>query len=303
MGILQGTGPFSTSTNLTEIVAPMTIIDVGSNAFDGCQGLVNVYIPGKVTINDYAFSNCTSLERVIFPNATTIGHSSFYLCSSLVDVDLISVKTFDQFSFNACTGLKAISLPSATSLGVESIFLDCTSLREVHLPKVESLGNWTFNGCSALEVVDFGDTVREQVPTIGAGSFANVPNTCTIVIPDKQYDAWIAAPNWTTLVEADYKFLRFSEWKHHRILELGTAVDDLQTAVSNKRSLTDLNVYEEKTVSYWQTEDIQIPLVSESGMSKIYSNGETEGSYRVNVDDFRSIGGMFRVYVYKHVSG
>lgn len=101
---------------------------------------------------------------------------------------------------------------------------------------MESLGNWTFNGCSALEVVDFGDTVREQVPTIGADSFANVPNTCTIVVPDKQYNAWIAAPNWAALVEADYKFLRFSEWKHHRIFELGEEVDEL-----NRRQFVKIN--------------------------------------------------------------
>lgn len=67
--------------------------------------------------------------------------------------------------------------------------------------------------------------------------------------------------------------------------------------------MTDLVVYEDGIANdYWQTGSTQIPLSSESGMEKTYQNGESNGSYRINVSDYRGISGMFRVRVYQYIS-
>lgn len=80
--------------------------------------------------------------------------------------------------------------------------------------------------------------------------------------------------------------------------------DHVHPSDASKRGLTDLVVYEDGIANdYWQTESTQIPLASESGMSKTYSNGETTNCYKVVVDDFRSAGGLFRVSVYQYVMG
>jgi hypothetical protein len=74
--------------------------------------------------------------------------------------------------------------------------------------------------------------------------------------------------------------------------------DHVHPSDASKRGLTDLVVYEDGIADdYWQTGSKQIPLVSESGMTKTYSNGETTNCYKVIVDDFRSTGGLFRVSV------
>lgn len=79
--------------------------------------------------------------------------------------------------------------------------------------------------------------------------------------------------------------------------------DHVHPSDASKRGLTDLVVYEDGIANdYWQTGSTQIPLSSESGTTKTYQNGESNGSYRIVVDDFRGIGGMFRVNAYKYSS-
>jgi len=65
------------------------------------------------------------------------------------------------------------------------------------------------------------------VPTLGNYAFFFVPTTCTIIVPDMQYDGWTAAtlPDesanpWYALVTAGYKFLKHSEWEYARKYEV-----------------------------------------------------------------------------------
>lgn len=79
--------------------------------------------------------------------------------------------------------------------------------------------------------------------------------------------------------------------------------DHVHPSDASKRGLTDLVVYEDGIVDdYWQTGSTQIPLSSESGTTKTYQNGESNGSYRIIAEDFRGIGGMFRVRAYQYSS-
>lgn len=90
-------------------------------------------------------------------------------------------------------------------------------------------------------------------------------------------------------------------WVEDKVDSLAEATRE---TLNGKRDKLDLAVYEDTiTNDYWQTESTQIPLASESGMSKTYSNGETTNCYKVIVDDYRSIGGMFRVSAYQYVMG
>ena len=96
----------------------------------------------------------------------------------------------------------------------------------------------------------------------------------------------------------------------HEISDVDGLEDELQSINTkmdvidaSKRGLTDLVVYEDGIANdYWQTGSTQIPLATESGTTKTYQNGESNGSYRIIVDDYRGIGGTFRVRVYKYSS-
>lgn len=73
-----------------------------------------------------------------------------------------------------------------------------------------------------------------------------------------------------------------------------------------KRDKTDLTVYEQ--ADYWEGTStsgatVNLPLVNSSGYSKTYSNGSTNGCYKLQADDYRTVGGVFRVYLRVNRSG
>ena len=59
-------------------------------AFTGCKDLTSVVIPEGVTdLGDYAFFDCSSLTSITIPyGVTTIGESAFWCCSSLTSVSI-----------------------------------------------------------------------------------------------------------------------------------------------------------------------------------------------------------------------
>ena len=75
-----------------------TVKEVGSNAFYGCSALERVFLEELwvqyVTIDKYAFSNCSSLQQVAFPKNTTIADYAFSGCSKL---DVIYITTYSDY--------------------------------------------------------------------------------------------------------------------------------------------------------------------------------------------------------------
>ena len=73
---------------ITNLVIPDSVINIGQWAFVGCNKLTSVTIPNSVTsIGDNAFHGCTSLTSVTIGNSvTSIGNTVFTLSSDLIDV-------------------------------------------------------------------------------------------------------------------------------------------------------------------------------------------------------------------------
>lgn len=96
---------------------------------------------------------------------------------------------------------------TVTSIG-ESAFRSCTSLYSVSLPAATEIWDSAFDSCTNLTSVDFGDTPRSEVPSLGEGAFVDVPTSCRIIVPYTQYDAWKAANGWKDLPQ---EFVRHAE--------------------------------------------------------------------------------------------
>lgn len=129
--------------------------------------------------------------------------------------------------FSNCSSLRTISFPNIERLGASSFaytFAGCTSLKSAYLPKLIAVGGRAFSGCTSLEVVDFGPDTRATIPglTNAKTSFANVPSTCKIIIPDANWNSWITATNWSTLYDNhSLVFMKHSEWAYARKYEAG----------------------------------------------------------------------------------
>ena len=190
---------------LDSVVIPNGVTEIGLYAFSESSALKSVDgCEGVTTINTGAFKK-SGVTSVSFPSATRLSVECFAECTSLISADLPSVTELGRASSNSygskafynCTALKNVNIPLVTAVGHYS-FLGCTSLEYIALPSIQTLTYSAFNGCSNLKVVNFSGVT--SIPTLGNSTvFANVPDTCKLVIPDALYDEWIAATNWSAL--------------------------------------------------------------------------------------------------------
>lgn len=210
-------GSFSTvaeNYSVESVVAPTTVTGIGLSCLRQCSALTSVVAPGVTKVHNSAFYHCTSLASISLPVATEIGLQVFGNCSSLANASLPSASSAGDSVFSGCSSLVSVSLPAATVN--QDAFRRCSSLVSAHLPNATSVGNAAFLDCTSLEYVDFGNAARSAVPTLPATAFSGVPVSCVIIVPDAQYDAWIAANNWSTLYSNGYRFLKHSEWEYAR---------------------------------------------------------------------------------------
>lgn len=203
VGVSGDDGSTLVNTNLTAIVAPTTVMNIGDGAFSDCDVLTTVSLPVATGIGDGAFAYCDALTTVSIPAATGIGDGAFHTCTNLVSV----------------------SFPAATNIGVVAFF-GCTTLVSVSLPAAMHIRDGAFFGCSSLSSVDFGDAPREEVPSLGGSAFDGHPETCKIIVPDTQYDEWKAASGWNAFL---LEFVRHSEWEYARKYDVQREVSDRPT--------------------------------------------------------------------------
>jgi uncharacterized protein YjdB len=112
---------------------PNGVKRIGEDAFQGCDSLTSVIIPGSVTdIGNMAFRHCLYLLNVTMSNGVkTIGHNAFQGCDSLVNIEIPnSVTSIEYSAFWACHSLTAITIPRS----------------------VTSIGNGAFDGCDSLTI-------------------------------------------------------------------------------------------------------------------------------------------------------
>ena len=83
IGIVSGV--FKDNATLTSISsAGFFLQTIGDSAFENCDALTSVYIPGLVTIGDKAFYDCDGLTSFSMSSAvTTVGEDAFAYCDNL----------------------------------------------------------------------------------------------------------------------------------------------------------------------------------------------------------------------------
>jgi BspA type Leucine rich repeat region (6 copies) len=182
-------------TNLTSVVIPATVTNIGNFAFTTCPGLTNVIIPNSVSgIGDFAFEDCSALMSATIPGSlTNMGTWVFAGCTSLTNATINSgAACIGDHAFQDCPALGNVFIPaSVTNIGVLSFFAG-TNLTAITVdsnnPGYSSVAGVLFDKHQSM-LLQFpngkaGDyTVPASVTSIADSAFGFAPNVTSIAIP------------------------------------------------------------------------------------------------------------------------
>ena len=172
-----------TGTNLTKVVWPATMWEVGENAlaycsdlkefvlgsetneikphaFSRCSALETITLTPKIIyIDEFAFSDCSSLKSIALPAGLEMLDKSCFLgCSSLAIVTFGNVTEIREKVFYGCKALTNVVLPATLTKLDKAAFDGCSSLTEITLPKkLKTLGEAVFEGCTALKAINVAE--------------------------------------------------------------------------------------------------------------------------------------------------
>ena len=145
---------------------PQGIEVIEEFAFSDCTSLTSISIPDTVTsIGGWAFANCSSLTSITIPDSvTSIGISAFSECSSLTSISLPdSVTSIDVGVFSYCTSLTNITIPDSVTSIEAAAFRGCSSLTSISIPdSVTSINDWAFSWCPNLTLTVGRNSYAEQ---------------------------------------------------------------------------------------------------------------------------------------------
>ena len=99
-------------TGVKTVVVQSGVQNILNNAFNGCTALTAATLPsGLITLGEYAFYNCTSLQTVNIPDGVTnIMYGAFRRCGSLTAITIPgSVSTLGAMAFYMCTNLLSVT--------------------------------------------------------------------------------------------------------------------------------------------------------------------------------------------------
>jgi hypothetical protein len=176
-------------TNVTSVVFPYTLLEIGDYALHNNDKINSIYIPEGVTKIGYmAFYSMGALKSIDLPSTlTTLGYSvlgnsalttltipgnitywgdyynkystsDVYLQRLCIGSDLLTtveiepgVTVIPQAMFYGCHALKNISIPYTVTSIEEYAFNNCTYLSQIIIPSsVTNIGKLAFNLCDGM---------------------------------------------------------------------------------------------------------------------------------------------------------
>lgn len=173
------------NTGINNLVFLGKVKTIGEGAFSGCSYLESIVFPNAslTGIGKYAFDYCISLNEIEIPEGVTwVGDSAFQSCTGLKKVTLSeSLTSLGNYAFARCSNLESITIPSGIKTIKESVFEDCIGLKNVVLENgVDYIGYCSFSGCKSITNI----IIPNSVTGIGRYSFQLCEGLTAINIPD-----------------------------------------------------------------------------------------------------------------------
>ena len=202
-------------SSLIQIELPETLEIIDSQAFASCSELTRVggLQNTKVTqILDGAFSGCSKLKNVIFPQTLlTLGGGAYSGCSALTSVTFNSnLTTIGANAFEGCSSLSQLTGLEKTVVATigDSAFKDCTSLVDVSLPNtIQTIGANAFANCSGLATINFINDSNLSTLSVAANSFTGTTSDLKVnILDESHFDEYISKLNGKGFAENAFMF-------------------------------------------------------------------------------------------------
>ena len=168
-----------------------TVVSVGERAFSGIVEITGLILPNTVTdIGAYAFSYCTALSGVltIGEEVMSIGRSAFYGCGNLTSVVFNAVAcesmggSRSSTVFGNCRSLTKVTFGPKVRRIPDYAFVGMDGLRcEWNMPRdLEYIGEYAFAYCNSI----YGDLrLPSGVKRVGQYAFAQCHSLRRVEIP------------------------------------------------------------------------------------------------------------------------
>ena len=188
-------------TKISALTIPGTVEAIGTHAFDGCESLTGIVIPGSVkTIGDYAFYHVPLNELTLNEGLETIGEYCFSASKSETKIEPIyipsTLTSVGAFAFEnlKCPHVNISDLTawcnidfggyqSNPAYGSQGLYLNGELIENLVIPEsVKAIKNFAFEGNRGLKSVKF----NEGLQSIGIRAFrlcGGLTGLTTVVIP------------------------------------------------------------------------------------------------------------------------
>ena len=202
-------------SSLIQIELPETLEIINEQVFASCSELTRVggLQNTKVTqILDDAFSGCSKLKNVIFPQTLlTLGGGAYSGCSALTSVTFNSnLKTIGANAFEGCSSLSQLTGLEKTVVATigDSAFKDCSSLVDVSLPNtIQTIGANAFANCSGLATINFINDSNLSTLSVAANSFTGTTSDLKVnILDESHFDEYISKLNGKGFAENAFMF-------------------------------------------------------------------------------------------------
>lgn len=203
---------FSRCSSLTSVTIPKSVTWIGRHAFSGCSSLTSIDVAldnnSYTSINGVLFSKDKTIliqypgdkkdvtSYAIPESVTSIEDYAFSGCSSLTSITLPKgVTEIGNYAFCDCSSLTSITIPEGvTCIGIYT-FRNCSSLTSITLPEgVTEIGGDAFRFCSSLTSIT---SMNVTPPLIGDGyTFDGFDKSIPVYVPKQSVEAYKSAKYW-----------------------------------------------------------------------------------------------------------